>query len=219
MLGLLIAISAAGAASVDVDFATLRRWLVGGLVPVVVVAGQNMVRSVDVGTSLRTAAAELGVPVDSVVLLLQNGDLKPLPLPGATRLRQADVEAWVRKLTSLPMTDELRESIWPSVETFTGTGAVSDSPIIGWGAATDVQERRQAAADALVEAEFQQHLSEHFPQPKLTDAGEGLQQFDPNGALTPKQEADQRHAWHKRRQAAAEAEKYDRLHSHNPRGY
>jgi hypothetical protein len=217
-LGLLIAISAAGASSVDVDFDTLRRWLVGGLVPVAAVAGQNMVRVLDLGLSVRGAAARLGVSVETVAELQRAGVLTPLPLPGATRFREADIAAYVRKLSSVPITDDLREEIWPSVETFAGT-AVSDSPAIEWGKSQDTLERRQAAADARVESEFQQYLTEHYPSPQLTDVGDGLQQFNPNGALTSEQVADQRHAWHKRRQAAAEAKKYDVLHSHNPRGY
>jgi hypothetical protein len=215
MPGLLIAISAAGAASVDVRFDTLRRWLVDGLVPVVVVAGQNMVRSIDVGISLQTAASELGAPVDSVVLLLQSGDLKPLPLPGATRLRKADIEAFARKLTPLPMTDELRESIWPSVDEFVGL-ATEPGILDGWADGMRHAAARDEAAVRKLREEFGATLP---PASALLSNADGDQIFDPSGYRSPEETENLWQAFLARKRAREEQAEFDRLHSHNPRGY
>jgi len=211
MPGLLIPISAGGSSAVDVDFDRLRRWLVDGLVPVVVVAGQNMVRAIDCGLSLRAAASVLGVPVETVAELLRAGALKPLPLPGgATRLRQADVEAWVRKLTSVGMTDALREAVWPSVEEYTADSS-GLYPMPNPMASYEHRVALDNAAAARVEREFQTWLRENFPQPIVTAVEDGVDQVDMSvDVLSPQQIADQRHAWHKRRREAAEAERYDR---------
>lgn len=215
MPGLLVPVTAAGAAAADVNFDRLRQWLVDGAIPVIRVADVLHCRAVDLGISVRRAASELGLPIEIVVSLLGAGDLKPLPLRGDTRLNAADLGAYVRKLAPLPMTDELGEEVWPSVEEYHGTLTTDPHSIAAWGEGQAAAQRRSEAAAAQVETEFQQYLRDHFPHPIVTTDTNGLEEVDMNGWPTPEEIAVQRAAWHQRRRDAAEAERYAR-HS---RGY
>ncbi|MHB8488460.1 MAG: hypothetical protein ACYDCS_04090 [Candidatus Dormibacteria bacterium] len=212
---LLIPISASGAADADVDFDLLRRWLTDGLIPVVRIEGVLHVRVIDLGLSPRMTSAYMGLPLASVASLIEAGILKPLPLPGAARLRKADVDAHVTALKPLPLTSELREEIWPSVETFVST-AVDDSPASGWGKAMDALDRHDTVAAARVDAEFEEWFDRQFPKPKVVADADGLERFEPvEGAPTPEQKADLRRDFHKRHHAQEEQRRSER-YSRNP---
>jgi hypothetical protein len=151
----------------------------------------------------------MGLPLASVTSLVEAGILKPLPLPGVTRLRKADIDAYVRKLTSLPMTDDLRVEVWPSVEEYRGD-ATEPGILDGWTEGRRHTEARDTAAARAVEREFQESIS-HLPKPKITVDESGVEQVDMAGVPSDEEVAVLRQAFGERRRRAKEAERDERF--------